>query len=585
MPIVNDILKFLASLWCAIFLIVAVAVVIAAGTIIESSYGTEAAQILVYQTPWFAIILLLLATNLSASALSRWPWKKKHVGFLTTHLGIILILMGSLATQRFGIEGQVAITEGDSESRITLFQPLLEMISTNTNEHWAGEPKLHALPWTGRQPIHLKSPGPVSAVMLQDFPKAKAEESAQESADGLPALHFSLVGSMAGANEWLILDSPTRQEMTMGAATIRFSREPIRTEKKRDSEARATGAIRFHFDSGKTLEVPIDENSAGKRIELSGTPYQIKITRLLRDAIVEQNQLMDRSEEWRNPALELNLTGQGIEEHHTVFANFPDFPTVHGRKPSAASVRIEFRMMSTASISPKNELRFINRENELPRYQIKKGDEIREGIVKLGETVETGWMDFKFTVDQFYPRAKLGKIYTPLPSGSQRNDAVRVMQAEFSDGTNREVRWLEQGEVATFGLGKREMHAVYGLKTMPLGFALLLKDFKMDTDPGTERPASFKSDVTLKDVAKGINRDLTIQMNEPLSHRGFTIYQSAYQVRPGQPDVSIFSVARDPGIAVKYAGAVIMVGGILLLFYAKPYSTLKTGDPKMRTMQ
>ena len=110
-----------------------------------------------------------------------------------------------------------------------------------------------------------------------------------------------------------------------------------------------------------------------------------------------------------------------------------------------------------------------------------------------------------------------------------------------------------------------------------------LKDFIMDKDPGTDRPASFKSEVVLKDPMKGIEREHLIQMNEPLKHRGFKLYQSAYHVEPGRPDISIFTAARDPGNPLKYTGAIVMVLGILMLFYTKQFSTLKGSDPRLRS--
>ncbi|HLD56557.1 MAG TPA: cytochrome c biogenesis protein ResB, partial [Candidatus Omnitrophota bacterium] len=130
--------------------------------------------------------------------------------------------------------------------------------------------------------------------------------------------------------------------------------------------------------------------------------------------------------------------------------------------------------------------------------------------------------------------------------------------------------------------GGADYHVMYGLKTKPMGFQIELVDFMIDTDPGTNQPASFKSAVKLKDLSLGINRDLVIQMNRPLKHRGFKVYQSAYQQEAGQPEVSIFTVARDPGNPLKYTGAVIMIAGILMLFYVKPFSTLKGSDPKLR---
>jgi hypothetical protein len=53
-------------------------------------------------------------------------------------------------------------------------------------------------------------------------------------------------------------------------------------------------------------------------------------------------------------------------------------------------------------------------------------------------------------------------------------------------------------------------------------------------------------------------------------------------LQPGEPDISIFTVAKDPGNPLKYAGAIFTVGGIVMLFYVKPFSTLRTSDPKLR---
>jgi cytochrome c biogenesis protein ResB len=99
----------------------------------------------------------------------------------------------------------------------------------------------------------------------------------------------------------------------------------------------------------------------------------------------------------------------------------------------------------------------------------------------------------------------------------------------------------------------------------------------MEHDPGTSRPASFESDVTLMDDSGGLRRDLTIRMNEPLKHRGFKVFQSGYQQPEGGPEISIFTVAKDPGIPLKYVGAVVLIGGILVMFYSKQFS----GRPKL----
>ena len=159
------------------------------------------------------------------------------------------------------------------------------------------------------------------------------------------------------------------------------------------------------------------------------------------------------------------------------------------------------------------------------RYQVKKGSDLTEGQVELGKEIETGWMDFKFLVHSYYEHAQIEETYDPLPNTSEHVEALPIVEVEFDQDGQKKVLWLPQGEMTHLKLGDSDYHAVYGLGTKLLGFQVELKDFMMDTDPGTERPASFKSLVKLKDPMKGIEREQLIQMNEPLKYRGFKLYQ------------------------------------------------------------
>ena len=68
----------------------------------------------------------------------------------------------------------------------------------------------------------------------------------------------------------------------------------------------------------------------------------------------------------------------------------------------------------------------------------------------------------------------------------------------------------------------------------------MLKDFRVKNDPGTERPASFESDVVLKDFSRGTSFEKTISMNQPLVYKGFQIYQAGYTPNPrGQRNVFV----------------------------------------------
>src|SRR6202011_2429448 len=109
----NRAFKFFSSVKLAVVLLAVLIIGAIAGTLYESSFDAKVARAYVYGAPWFNIWLLFLAANLTVSALSRWPWKKHHVAFLITHLGIITLLAGSLIGRIWGIEGTITLLKGE----------------------------------------------------------------------------------------------------------------------------------------------------------------------------------------------------------------------------------------------------------------------------------------------------------------------------------------------------------------------------------------------------------------------------------------------------------------------------------------
>ena len=97
-----------------------------------------------------------------------------------------------------------------------------------------------------------------------------------------------------------------------------------------------------------------------------------------------------------------------------------------------------------------------------------------------------------------------------------------------------------------------------------LPFQVRLDAFEIDTYPGTQRPAMFRSRVVVLDPDSG-EQPAIIEMNRPLSWRGFQFFQSSYQLRDGR-EMSILSVARDPGQWVVFVGYTLLVAGMIVVF-------------------
>src|SRR5882757_2540310 len=106
------VIHLLGSLKFALLLLATIAIAIAVATFCESSFNTKIAQAYIYKAPWFTVWLGVLCVNLFAVTLTRWPWQRKHLGFVITHYGIITLLTGAVIGSYFGFEGNVTLHRG-----------------------------------------------------------------------------------------------------------------------------------------------------------------------------------------------------------------------------------------------------------------------------------------------------------------------------------------------------------------------------------------------------------------------------------------------------------------------------------------
>ncbi len=107
-----------ASLRVTVTLLVLVLVALAAGTIVESLNGAEAAARSVYGAGWFRALLAVYALHLCCSLVSLWPWGRRRIGYVITHGSMLVILVGALTTDLTKTEGQLHVWEGEESSTV-----------------------------------------------------------------------------------------------------------------------------------------------------------------------------------------------------------------------------------------------------------------------------------------------------------------------------------------------------------------------------------------------------------------------------------------------------------------------------------
>jgi hypothetical protein len=183
---------FLSGIYFAVILIALVTVFVVAGTVLEAMYDSHRyAAIFTYRNPVFLLLLTCFFVNILLSALRRWPFRKRHIPFLITHCGLLMILGGSFIKSLLGLQGSIGLREGSGSQEVYI-------------------PSTYVLKLEKRMPdervssfIPIEQPW-FSSVYI-DEAKAKASE--------FPELHFEILAyhphSHPKLDSW-ISDSQTR---------------------------------------------------------------------------------------------------------------------------------------------------------------------------------------------------------------------------------------------------------------------------------------------------------------------------------------------------------------------------------------
>jgi ResB-like family len=447
----------LASLRLAVVTMVTLGAVCSWGTFYEMNHGTPAAQRDVYRTWWFALILATLGANIFCAMMKRYPWKKHHTGFVLAHIGILTLLAGSLLSLHLGLDGNLALYEGETGRRVALLDKALQVALPDGK--YASFPVVFEKdpPRPGRERRFAVADTGVTLVAEDFLTHVTLRESFEEATDGPPALHF-------------VLDAP-------------FARE--------QSWLSAADSARAHVDFGPAA-------------------FGFHVARTAAEAAA--------------------LTHEATGKNNVSFV-----------------------------LDPGGDL--------LYRLTTKEG-RTTAGKVEVGRPIATPWMGMKVVVDRFLARAAPQRTVSPAPppeKDERRLSAVKVHLEGPNVRTEPDwVVWTEARKVAWAG---QAATVAYRAPEVALPFQVQLMKFNSDKYPGSNMAATYESWVRVDDPERGVSEH-HISMNHPLHYRGYIFFQASFV--EGEPMMSIFSVARSPGLPLVYVGVSLISLGVLWMFYVKP---------------
>jgi len=368
---------------------------------------------------------------------------------------------------------------------------------------------------------------------------------------------------------WLFPDEPTAIGSTTALLRVFADEAEMNKALGTAGAAGSMGLVRVTFE-GKTYEWPLEQCRAAP-VPLGDTSLTLRVADYFPHANVGPGgTLHSASDRPENPAIRVEFDGPNGSFERLAFAKFPDF-SMRKPSPDEPNVKVTFDFQGGQGESPiPIELAATVDGAAYVRFASGAGPTSLRPV-ELNEPTDTPWPGMKLTVKRSLDRARKREVLAPFESLREtRQPGVLVA---LRSGDEREELWLPKYQTRRIMLGGRRLDVGFGDQRFDLGFKIALDDFTIRYYPGTRRPRSFESRITITDPT-GDTMTRLVSMNNPVEYNGYTFFQSSYQ---GET-ISILSMARDPGLPVVYAGYFGLMGGMVLVLITRARSRAVGGS-------
>lgn len=506
----------------AVIIILVFTILMIIGTFLESWYGTDYANRIIYKTPIFMGVQFLMMLSIIFATLIRLPIKKRLYGFYVIHSGLIIIGIGSFTTYVAGIDGSIYLAPLTPSREIILNDDIIEIHNKTTNKLVTLD-----LPYSAFEKNINVSYGDIEVKNYLPFARNIIKWTRSQDSEDSRKMHSS---------SYAIYNENVREEFIL-------SLNPEASEFK---TSLTLGALNIVY-LPKTMFACFEKN--------------------LESGLIIWNYKEANCKNIEEMNLEIKKTSSGkrffaFKEGKSTYSFIPDV------YPWALNSKLEPILDSPFKVLSKNVFRdtpylFLFGDG-LSYYSKEEGKWITKKIV-AGKEERLPWMNFNITLTKnsntLVP--KNIPVYTrpiqengQLINGDIRAANIRIQDKNLWVTNNKPIETSINGELHTIYLTKKS-------KILP--YELVLTKFKMKKDPGTNNPASYESFV--KKITNDGTTNHHIFMNNPLKHDGITFYQASYSQNQETGEYSsTLTVNVDQGRFLKYLGSIFLVLGSIWHF-------------------
>lgn len=515
----NRLEKTIGSLKFAVIIIALFSLAMIVGTFVESYNGTEFAGRVVYKTWPFMLLQFCMFLSILFATFQRLPPKKRLYGFYVIHTGLIMIGAGSAITYVAGIDGNIHLPPNSPARQIMLPNDVLKVVYPNDDKTIT-----LPLPSTGFKTNLDKTWDEFE--FADYYPYADKVFTWQNEQRAYPQT------APRHTSEYLISNPMVTEKFFLS----------IHPEAD-DAKATLTlGPLSVNY-----LPAPLGP------CFVKNNPSQV----ILWDPAIGACFVPED----RNISIQTTSAGNrflAFKQDDRVLTFFPELSPWALDRDMQVVNDSPLRVFSKKLFEGKPVLFLFG---EYHAYYNKDENSWQGGPLSAEQSVELPWMGFELKLLQHQavkvPGFKAVPVIPIQKNGELLKGATRALKfkirgQEYWITNEKGLALLVDGKKVEFYLTKESL-------TLP--FELVLTNFKMDKDPGTNNPASYESFVRLFTSAGP--SDHHVFMNNPLKFDNFTFYQASYSQDQQGNYSSTLSANVDQGRPLKYLGSLLLVLGAI----------------------
>lgn len=565
--------RFIGSIKPAIPVLLATAIAMAYATFLESRESADVARRIVFGSWWFIGLMGWICLALIFAVITRYPWKRHHVGFMVVHASLVTIIIGGFISLFTRVEGTMTLEEGTAAAKLEMSGEQIQILVHNAGQFEPdGTHNVTGLPVGDSMVV-----GVTSMTIVERWANTQSESVVLD--DGANPLHAVELIFDGDESDSVWIGETTQDDpravlhgVQLRVLPVGVFPEPLATTQA--LPAPTTQPDHLTFVRGEEV---FDVPEVGAEL-FDG--WRVVDLQRFEHALVGVDGLVEGDETRDNPAVLIVLgRDDGSLERHICFERYPEMVSVRPMAGDAESGAI-LRAGATTPVETPSLPRLILHDADSTGLQIA----VYHGTdALLNTSVESLPFTFELfgheaTVRERLTHARQSTNLVAAPP-SKENQPALVVEIEEDYERHRLILPWKQPTPYMVDPQSPPLFITFGPPTRELPFALRLEDFRKTDYPGSDRAMAYESDVSLMvgDPETAEVQEARIWMNHPLKHDGWKIYQAGFL---GE-SISIFSIARDPGLWTTYMGSIGLCCGIAIMFYSRRFSRGHPGIPRV----